>query len=142
MCCPKNTLNGLPLGGNTEGGRLHLHIEKCNQTQVINKVKSPYCCSPYKKTIQAEITSSEGNRISDLSLGCVRGVTQDRIQQLLSSPRRFPSQTARLTKVQQDVINCSDRTSVPVPIITTPCPPLPPPPGPPYICSVARIIKY
>ena len=86
MCCPKNTLNGLPLGGNTEGGRLHRHIEKCNETQVINKVKSPYCCSPYKKTIQAEITSSEGNRI-ERNLLVMMFV--DRVLILSSSQREF-----------------------------------------------------
>jgi hypothetical protein len=142
MSCAKKPLNGLPLGGNTEGGRLQVEIGKAEKCYKNGNASSQYCCSPYKKTIQAEITSAESNRISDLAQGCVRGVTQERIQQLLSGPRYFSSQTARISAVQQSLLKCSPSPAVPVPIIAEQCPPLPPPPGPPYICSPSRVAKY
>jgi hypothetical protein len=142
MSCAKKPLNGLPLGGNTEGGRLQVEMGKAALCYKNGNASSPYCCSPYKKTIQAEITSAEGNRISDLAEGCVRGVTQDRIKQLLSGPRSFQSQSVRIAAKQQAVLSCSPAPAVPVPIIAQQCPPLPPPPGPPYICSPSRVAKY
>jgi hypothetical protein len=142
MCCTNKALNGLPLGGNTEGGRLQREIMRCSENYVIGKASSEYCCSPYKKTVQAEITSAESNRISDLAQGCVRGVTQDRIQQLLSGPRYFKTHTARISAVEQSLLKCSPPPAVPIPIIAQQCPPLPPPPGPPYICSQSRLAKY
>jgi hypothetical protein len=142
MSCSNKPLNGLPFGGNTEGGRLQREIMRCSENYVIGKASSPYCCPPYKKTIQAEITSAESNRISDLAQGCVRGVAQDRIQQLLSGPRSFRSQSVRIAAIQQAVLTCSPQSTVPIPIITEQCPPLPPPPGPPYICSPSRLANY
>ncbi len=142
MSCAKKPLNGLPLGGNTEGGRLQKEIMRCSETYFIGKASSPHCCPAYKKTIQAEITSAESNRISDLAQGCVRGVTQDRIKQLLSGPRHFNSQSSRIAELQQRVLQCSPPSVVPIPILTEQCPPLPPPPGPPYICSPRRVANY
>ena len=142
MYCAKKPLNGLPYGGNTEGGRLQKELGKAEKCYKNGNVSSPYCCSPYKKTVQAEITSAEGNRISDLAQGCVRGVTQDRIQQLLSNPRSFQSQSVRIARIQQAVVTCSPASIVPIPIIIEQCPPLPPPPGPPYICSPSRVANY
>ena len=142
MSCAKKPLNGLPLGGNTEGGRLQKELGKAWECYKNGNATSPYCCSPYKKTIQAEITSAESNRISDLAEGCVRGVTQERIQQLLSGPRSFQSQSVRIAAIQRAVVTCSPAPTVPIPIIAEQCPGLPPPPGPPYICSPSRLANY
>lgn len=142
MSCAKKPLNGIPLGGNTEGGRLQVELGKAEKCYKNGKASSPQCCSPYKNTIQAEITSAEGNRTSDLAQGCVRGVTQERIQQLLSGPRSFQSQSVRIAAIQRAVVTCSPAPAVPVPIIIQQCPPLPPPPGPPYICSPSRLANY
>ena len=145
MSCLKKPLNGLPLGGNTEGGRLQKEIARCSQNYVIGKASSPYCCPAYNNTVQAEITSAEGNRISDLALGCYkgRGVSQDRIQQLLSAPRSFNSQSLRIASIQQSVLTCSPNPAVPIPIITVICPPLPSPPGPPAPrCILGKNQKY
>jgi hypothetical protein len=142
MSCTKKPLNGLPLGGNTEGGRLQKELGKAEKCYKNGNAASPYCCSPYKKTIQAEITSAESNRISDLAQGCVRGVTQERIKQLLSGPKSFQSQSVRIAAIQQAVLSCSPAPAVPIPIIAEQCPPLPPPPGPPYVCSPSRLANY
>jgi hypothetical protein len=142
MSCAKKPLNGIPLGGNTEGGRLQVELGKAWECYKNGKASSPFCCSPYKKTIQGEITSAERNRISYLTQGSVRGVTQERIKQLLSGPRSFQSQSVRIAAIQQAVLSCSPAPTVPIPIIAEQCPPLPPPPGPPYICSPSRLANY
>jgi hypothetical protein len=114
--------------------------EKCYKN---GKASSQYCCSPYKNTVQAEITPAEGNRISDLAEGCVRGVSQDRIRQLLSGPRSFSSQSVRIAAIQQAVLTCSPAPAVPIPIVIQQCPPLPPPPGPPAPrCILSKNQKY
>ena len=134
-------MNGLPLGGNTEGGRLQREQARCQH--IINKPSSPVCCSVYKNTVQAVITPNSANRTTDLALGCSGrkpGVTADRVRQLLASVKGSPynSQGVRIAAIQQTILNCSTNL-IPSPIIVQTCPPLPPPPGPPYICRPAKI---
>jgi len=139
MPCVNNPLNGS--GGFTEGGRLEKKIDVCSKKYVNGNASSPFCFPPYKNRVQAVITPAESTRINDLAQGCVRGVSQDRIQQLLSGPKNYSSQDVRIAAIQKAVITCSPPPTVPVPIIVTPCPPLPPPPGPPYVCSPSRVTR-
>lgn len=143
--CSYKPLNGLPLGGNTEGGRLQKETALCAKSYVNNKASSPYCCNPYKTTVQATITPASGNRTDDLTLACTGsvlakgGVTAERVQELLkSSMNNFPSGTARITRLEQTTILCNPAPAFPIPIIVTQCPPLPPVPGPPYVCKPSR----
>jgi hypothetical protein len=148
--CSYKPLNGLPLGGNTEGGRLQKEIAICAKSYTNNKPSSPYACNPYKTTIQPTITQASGNRTSDLALGCTGsvtgkgGVTAERVQELLkaSMTNNFSSETARITRLEQKTILCNPSPAIPVPIIITQCPPLPPVPGPPYVCKPSRIAPY
>jgi len=147
-CGCSGPLNGLPLGGNTEGGRLQKEIALCAKSYV-NKPSTPYCCNPYKATVQATITQASGNRTDDLALGCTGrvlakgGVTAERVQELLkSSMNNFASSTERINKLQQTTILCNPAPAFPIPIIVTQCPPLPPVPGPPYVCKPSRIAPY
>jgi hypothetical protein len=140
MPCVNNPLNGS--GGNTEGGRLQRKTDLCSKKYVNGNASSPFCCPPYQNRVQAVITPAESTRINDLAEGCVRGVTQDRIQQLLAGPKNYGSQAVRIAAIQTAVTSCSPQPTVPVPIIVTPCPPLPPPPGPPYVCSPSRMARY
>jgi hypothetical protein len=145
MSCSYNPLNGLPLGGNTEGGRLDREQARCAKNYTVNKASSPACCSPYKNSVQATITQNSANYTSDLSLGCSvkGGVTGERVRQLLASVKGSPynSQGVRIAAIQQAVLNCSTNL-IPSPIIIQACPPLPPPPGPPYICRPAKNPNY
>ena len=139
--CSYKPLNGLPLGGNTEGGRLQRELALCNG--YVNKPSSPYCCNPYKTTVQATITQASGNRTSDLELGCdVRGITAERVQEILRKSRNnFSSETSRIMSREQNTIGCNPRSDVPIPIIIQQCPPLPPVPGPPYVCKPSRVTR-
>lgn len=145
--CSHNPLNGLPLGGNTEGGRLQKETAVCAKSYVNNKASLPYACNQYKTTVQAPITQASGNRTNDLALGCAGskgGVTAERVQQLLkaSMTNNYESETARIMQLQQTTILCNPAPAVPIPIIITQCPPLPPVPGPPYVCKPSRIAPY
>ena len=139
MSCSYSPLNGLPLGGNTEGGRM-----RACMTQ--NKV--PNICVPtvYPTTVQAVITRASGSRTTDLALGCgsgVSGVTADRVQQLLAAKLiavNYSSGTSRIMELQQKTIACNSEPRRP--IIIQACPPLPPPPGPPYVCKPSNIASY
>ena len=140
-------LNGLPLGGNTEGGRLNKEMSSCAKRYVNNKPVTEYCCSPYRNnTVQPVITSNSGNRTSDLTVGCNQrqGVSIDRVQALLrTSGMNYPSETARLMAIQQRVIACAPTNLIPVPIIIVECPPLPAPPAPPArACPLTKNQKY
>lgn len=151
--CSYKPLNGLPLGGNTEGGRLQKELAICAKSYVNNAPSSAYCCNPYKTTVQAPITQASGNRTNDLALGlCANasgvaskpGVTAERVQQLLaaSMTNNFSTETERIMKLQQTTLLCNPAPDVPIPIIITQCPPLPPVPGPPYVCKPSRIAPY
>lgn len=143
-CCSSNPLNGLPLGGNTEGGRLQREQAAC--VHVNNSPVATYCCSPYKETVQAPITRSSGSRTDDLALGCSRkeGVTIARAQALLATVgTHYKSGTERVMSIQQQVIACSATNGIPIPIVIVQCPPLPPPPAPPArACPLTKNQKY
>ena len=144
--CSYKPLNGLPLGGNTEGGRLQKQLALCEKSYVNNKPSLHSCCNPYKTNVQATITQASGNRTSDLELGCAGvkgGVTAERVQELLkaSMTNNFSSETARITRLQQTTIACNPSPDVPIPIIIQQCPPLPPVPGPPYVCKPSRVTR-
>lgn len=147
--CSYKPLNGLPLGGNTEGGRLQKETSLCAKSYVNNKPSTPYCCNPYKATVQATITQASGNRTDDLALGCTGsvlakgGVTAERVQELLKAAmtNNFASGTERITRLEQKTILCNPAPAFPIPIIITQCPPLPPVPGPPYICKPSRVTR-
>ena len=147
-CCSSNPLNGLPLGGNTEGGRLNKEMSICAKRYVNNKPVTEYCCPPYRNnTVQPVITQNSGNRTSDLALGCSQrqGVSINRVQALLqTSGTNYPSETARIMSVQQQTITCAGTNNdIPVPIIIVECPPLPAPPGPPARrCVLTKNQKY
>jgi hypothetical protein len=145
-CCSSNPLNGLPLGGNTEGGRLQREQAACAKKHVDNGPVTAYCCSPYKETVQAPITPTSGSRTDDLALGCnqKQGVTIARVQALLATVgTRYKSGTERVMSIQQQVIACSATNGIPIPIIIEQCPPLPAPPGPPArICVLTKNQKY
>ncbi len=148
--CSYKPLNGLPLGGNTEGGRLQREIAAC--ATYISGPSSPFVCNPYKTTVQAPITQASGNRTSDLAAGlCANasgvaskpGVTAERVQQLLAASltRNFKSETERTMQLQQTILLCNPAPDVPIPIIVQVCPPLPPVPGPPYVCKPSRLTR-
>ena len=150
--CSYKPLNGLPLGGNTEGGRLQKEIAVCAKSYVNNSPSSGYVCNPYHTTVQAPITQASGNRTSDLAAGlCTNaagvplkpGVTAERVQQLLaaSMTKNYNSETERIMSVQQKTLLCNPASDVPIPIIITQCPPLPPVPGPPYVCKPSRVTR-
>jgi len=142
--CSHNPLNGLPLGGNTEGGRLSVKSRACSV--INNKPYIPYCKHP--TSIQAPITPASGNRTVDLSLGCgvSKGVTADRVQELLargSMKKNYSSETARILQLQQDILLANPPPATPIPIVIQACPPLPAPPGPPApICILSKSQKY
>ena len=151
MSCSYSPLNGLPLGGNTEGGRMSVDRAACAREQVINKPSIPYTPSVYPTTVQALITRASGSRTADLALGCgsgvsgVSGVTADRVQQLLAAKLiavNYSSGTSRIMELQQKTILCNPAPATPIPIIAQVCPPLPPPPGPPYVCKPSNIASY
>jgi hypothetical protein len=146
-CCSSNPLNGLPLGGNTEGGRLSKETSACTKRYVNNKPVTPYCCSPYRNnTIQPIITSNSENRTIDLASGCNQrqGVSIDRVQALLrTSGMNYSSGTERVMSIQQKTIACAGTNTIPYPIIIVQCPPLPPPPAPPArACPLTKNQKY
>lgn len=143
-------LNGLPLGGNTEGGRLQKQLM---HTPVVipQKGNGAECLCLEKKlgapVVNPTITQSESSRITQLTLGCsgtTSSVTAARVAALLAAPKRnFGSEGVRIARQQQATLSCSTGSSLPNPIILQVCPPLPPPPGPPAPrCILAKNQKY
>ena len=146
MSCSYSPLNGLPFGGNTEGGRLDRKAEACVRERIINNVADICIPAVYPKTVQAVITPASGNRTADLALGCSRskGVTAERVQQLLAASLiaiNYSSGTSRILELEQKTISCNPAPATPIPIIAQVCPPLPPVPGPPYVCKPSRFAR-
>jgi hypothetical protein len=145
-------LNGLPLGGNTEGGRLQKQL-MYTPVVIPQKGNGAECGCLAKKlgatVVNATITQSESSRATQLALGCsgtVSGVTAARVAELMASrltKRNFGSEGVRIARQQQATLSCSTGSSLPNPIILQVCPPLPPPPGPPApTCILAKNQKY
>ena len=143
-------LNGLPLGGNTEGGRLQKQL-MYTPVVIAQQGNGAECACLAKKLsappVGVTITQSESSRTTQLTLGCsgtASSVTAERVAQLLAAPKRnFGSEGVRIARQQQATLSCSTGSSLPNPIILQVCPPLPPPPGPPApTCILAKNQKY
>jgi len=135
-----NPQNGLPFGGNTEGGRL----QRKGFPATINKSSTSYICT-YPTSIQSTITPASGNRTNDLALGCARGITADRVQALLDKKitKNFSTETARILQLQQNILLENPDSPTPIPIVIQRCPPLAPPPAPPpRACILSKSQKY
>jgi hypothetical protein len=127
-CCGLGPLNGV--GANTGNGLLHLNDKQC--VKYVKPFIGSYCdCK--KKSVNHNITPSEGSRIDSIQYGCngtSTGVSQARVKELLGRGLRFGNEGTRIARLQEMTVAASE-SLLNRPIILTQCPPLPPPPAPP-----------
>jgi hypothetical protein len=137
MSCHGVVLNGGSVP--TEGSRIQKTRSTCPPFIPVQGNQSP--CTPLSNSIQYPITPAESSRIAYIGYRCTT-TAQNRIQELLTSPTRYSSETVRTLALEQKTISCSTSPlslfSSRVPPLVL-CPPLPPPPAPPArVCPLTK----